>query len=89
MRPENIGVSTVDHNVDRVVGTRSRQLWETVKGRQEKKKDVIRDNPGTTGKDLSIRPEGGYRVMDSKERERKDDFRTFHNQKLAKLAGGG
>lgn len=86
MTPSNIGVSTVDHNVDRLAGRRSREQWAHVEERQAHKMDVLRQNPGSTGFDLSATPDGDYRVMGGEEREVKDNFRGFHNKKLAELA---
>lgn len=86
MTPSNIGVSSVDHNVDRLAGRRSRQQWEHVEERQAHKKGVLRQHPGATGFDLSATPDGDYRVMQSEERKVKDNFRQFHNKKLVELA---
>ena len=86
MTPSNIGVSTVDHNVDRLAGTRSRQQWENIEERQAHKMSVLRQHVGATGFDLSATPEGDYRVMGGEERQVKDNFRKSHNERLAKLA---
>lgn len=86
IEPENIGVSAIDHSVDRITGQRSRELWASIQGRQDEKMDVIRGNPGATGHDLSIIPEGGYRLMESRERKIKDYVREGHRRKLQELA---
>lgn len=86
MIPSNIGVSTIDHNVDRLAGSRSRKQWARIEERQAHKMGVLRQNPGSSGFDLSATRDGDYRVMNKKERQAKDNFRQFHNRKLAQLA---
>lgn len=85
MPTENIGVSSVDHNVDRVVGSRSRQQWEGIEDRHAHKRQILRSNPDATGHDLSRLPDGDYRVMDRRESKDKRRFLQSHNSRVAAL----
>lgn len=86
MPAANIGVSTIDHNIDRIAGQRAEQQWAGIEANQASKREILHSTPGATGKDLSRLPEGGYRVMDSNESTGKESIRTSHNNKLAELA---
>lgn len=86
MPTANIGVSTVDHSIDRIAGQRAEQMWAGIEDNQVVKREIIHQHPGASGKDLSRLPEGGYRIMQPKERHNKDSFRKAHNEKLAELA---
>lgn len=60
--PPNTGVSAYDHMVDRVIGKDAEQSWKAIDERNERKREVLRDNPETTAKDLSRTPDGDYEV---------------------------
>lgn len=85
MPTQNIGVSSVDHNVDRVVGARSHEQWEGIEERHSHKRQILRDHPGATGHDLSRLPDGDYRVMQRKETTDKRRFLQSHNARVAAL----
>ncbi len=80
--PENTGVSSVDHNSDRVLGEESRRAWTRVQGRYDKKRKILRDNPGAVGEDLTITPEGGYSLMSSEESQLKHSTREDSHSRL-------
>jgi putative FmdB family regulatory protein len=67
MAPPNTGTSD-DWNYDKVIGRDAARRWEGFAQRQDRKRQVLRDNPGTTGYDLSRNPDGSYRVMRPDER---------------------
>lgn len=67
MAPPNTGTSD-DYNVDKAIGRDAARRWEHIGQRIERKKQVIRDNPGSTGYDLSRKHDGTYRVMNANER---------------------
>lgn len=66
--PQNTGLSSLDGNYDRVIGTDAKQKWGTVRERQNDKRRFLASNPGATGHDLSKLPDGTYRVMAPEER---------------------
>lgn len=83
MPAENIGVSSVDHNIDRVAGTHSRKQWEGIEDRHAHKRQILRDNPDASGHDLSRLPDGDYRVMGKRESKDKRQFLKSHNARVA------
>lgn len=76
-RPQNTGVHSIDYNFDRVIGMDSEQKWRTIADRQKHKVGVIKDNPGSSGFDLSRTPDGDYRVMGSEERKKVEQGRAI------------
>jgi len=77
--PQNTGVSAYDYNVDRIVGADAAERWGTVEQRDSVKREVLRDAPGATKKDLSALPDGSYRVMATEEKKTTRNTRAFHN----------
>lgn len=67
MAPPNTGTSD-DYNFDKVIGRDAAKRWEGFAQRQDRKREVLRNNPGSTGYDLSRKPDGSYRVMGQQER---------------------
>lgn len=67
LAPPNTGTSD-DWNYDKVIGRDAARRWEHIGQRIERKRDVLRHNPGATGDDLSRNPDGSYRVMKPEER---------------------
>lgn len=94
-RPQNTGVHSIDYNADRVIGRDAEQKWKVIEGRQAHKRAVIKDNPGSTGFDLSRTHDGGYRVMRPEERRASESARQIHKKALDSIeasrtkAGGG
>lgn len=77
--PQNTGVSAYDYSVDRIVGADAADRWATVDKRNSVKREVLRDAPGATKKDLSVLPDGSYRVMEKEEKKTTRNTRAFHN----------
>ncbi len=75
-RPQNTGVYSIDYNFDRVIGMDSAQKWKAISERQNHKREVIKDNPGSTGFDLSRTHDGDYRVMGAEERKQVEQGRA-------------
>jgi len=72
MGPQNTGVSSWDHNADRVIGEDARKNWATAGERSKQKQDLLRSSPGKTGNDLARNLDGTYRIMGEKERQTSD-----------------
>lgn len=67
--PQNTGIHDLDTHIDRVIGQSAAQGREVIHDRHRTKQQVLDDNPGATGADLSRNPDGSYRVLPSKERD--------------------
>jgi putative FmdB family regulatory protein len=67
MSPPSTGTSD-DYNFDKVIGRDAARRWEHIGDRIDRKKQVIKENPGATGYDLSRNHDGSYRVMGQQER---------------------
>lgn len=78
MGPQDTGVASIDHDVDRVIGEDARQKWNGIRQRVKDKIQVIQSNPGSTGFDLSRQTDGTYRVMDPEERKAAELGRKVH-----------
>ena len=87
-RPQNTGVHAIDHSFDRVIGRDAEAKWKVIEDRQKHKRDVLKENPGATGHDLSRTSDGTYRVMPQAERTVKDTARQAGIQ-ATKSEGGG
>ena len=68
IRPQNTGVNSYDANVDRVIGDHAKTSYEHISKRHARKREILRDNPGVSGHDLSRTDEQDYRVMTKDER---------------------
>lgn len=77
--PQNTGVSSLDNDVDRVVGKDAEERWKVYDQRDALKRSILRSNPGKHSNDLSMLPDGRYRVMDPGEKKTKRNYRAFHN----------
>jgi len=67
--------------MDRVIGRDAEQRWKTIESRQARKRQIIRDNPGVSGWDLSRTPDGqDYRVMKPEERRAADAATSLHDK---------
>jgi len=88
--PPNTGTSD-DWNYDKAIGRDAARRWEHIGQRIERKKQVIRDNPGSTGYDLSRNHDGSYRVMSQQERSASEAGRAIgaEVQKAIKAEGKG
>ena len=63
MNPQNTGVSSFDHHVDRVVGKSADEGRAFQDHRASVKRAVLRSNPGATRQDLTELPDGTWDVM--------------------------
>ena len=68
LAPTNTGASSVDHEVDVMVGRDSAARLEEMMKRQDRKRGVMRANGLETGHRLSRLPDGDYFVMSEEER---------------------
>ncbi len=67
--PQNTGVASFDAHIDRVIGQHAKQGWEAEDKRREEKRRVLRQSPGAKSEDLSMNPDGTYRVRPKQEKE--------------------
>ena len=67
--PQNTGVSDYDMNVDRIIGSDATKGYAAIEERNERKLKVLRENPGAGSRDLSLNPDGTYRIMQKKEKQ--------------------
>ena len=75
--PSTTGMTGVDYNADRAIGSYSRLKWREIAARQRDKIGVIQAT-GASGFDLSRNPDGSYRVMTPEERSASERSRKFH-----------
>jgi putative FmdB family regulatory protein len=66
--PQNTGVSSFDLHVDRVVGQHAKQGWIVEEQRRAEKRRVLQNNPSAKSEDLSMNPDGTYRVRAQEEK---------------------
>ena len=76
LAPPNTGTSD-DYNFDKAIGRDAALRWEGISQRMDRKRDVINQNPGSTGYDLSRNSDGSYRVMSAQERAASETGRTI------------
>lgn len=76
--PQNTGVSAFDYNADRVIGAEAQKNWSVIEEREAHKREVLRET-GTSSQDLSLLPDGSYRVMGEQEKRSTRNTRAFHN----------
>jgi hypothetical protein len=76
MAPPSTGTSD-DWNYDKAIGRDAARRWEHIGQRIDRKRQVIADNPGSTGYDLSRNPDGSYRVMQPAERAQSEAGRAL------------
>jgi len=77
-RPQNTGVSGIDHDVDRIIGRDAELRLREVQKRQDYKKSVIARN-NTYGDYLTRLEDGDYAVMTETQRVAAKKAR-LHNQ---------
>ena len=65
--PQNTGIHSLDVHVDRVIGKSAEQGWAAEAARQQEKRRVLRATGAKTA-DLSLNPDGTYRVMTPEEK---------------------
>lgn len=84
--PQNTGLSAYDAHVDRVIGKSAAQGWAVQEKRVADKREVLRDNPGATGHDLSQNPDGSWKVLTPEERGFQDRALTINSKAMTALS---
>ena len=85
IRPQNTGVNSYDANVDRVIGDHAKSSYEHISKRHARKREIIRDNPGISGHDLSRTDDNDYRILNSSERQAAETARNLHNSAMGMI----
>lgn len=83
-RPQNTGASSVDHDIDVVIGRHAQQSLREYQARQDYKQRVITAN-GTTGDYLSRLDDGEYFVMSEQERVAAKKARLYNQEAMARI----
>jgi len=78
--PQNTGIVGLDAHIDRVIGQSAAQGREAIHERHRDKQQVLDNNPGATGHDLSKNLDGSYRVMKPEERAAHDRSQAIHGK---------
>ena len=91
-------MNSFDANVDRVIGDHAKTSYEHISKRHARKREILRDNPGVAGQDLSRTGEQDYRIMTKNERVAAETARNLngeamdmisrHKKKLKKTESG-
>lgn len=76
--PQNTGIQGLDAHIDRVIGQSAKQGRVIIDQRVREKKEILADNPGVTGHDLSKNPDGSYRILSPEERGVHDRSKAIH-----------
>lgn len=84
MAPPNTGTSH-DWNYDAVIGRAAEEGHKVIQERQTYKQGVLKQNPGSTGKDLSRTHDGDYRVMKPEERKASELGRATHRKAMTAI----
>ncbi len=85
IRPQNTGVNSYDANVDRVIGSHAKTSYEHISKRHERKREIIRDNPGISGHDLSRTDDNDYRILSPEQRSAAETARNLHNSAMGMI----
>ena len=80
--PQNTGVDSFDAHIDRVIGQSAEQGRKAHVARVDTKKELLRDNPGATGKDITKTSDGGFHLMSLEERNARDAALSINNQAM-------
>lgn len=83
-KPQNTGFSSVDHEVDRIIGRDAELRLREMQKRQDLKRSVIHKN-ATDGFHLSRQSDGDYRVMTDEEKVAAEKGRNLHLQASEKI----
>ena len=85
IRPQNTGVNSYDANVDRVIGDHAQTSYEQISKRHERKREIIRNNPGISGHDLSRTDDNDYRILNANERQAAETARNLHSSAMGMI----
>ena len=83
--PQNSGFSSIDANVDRVIGKDAEEKWKVVDDRNVGKREAIHRAEAQEGTKISRNPDGSYRVMDEVETEVSERVQLFNNVAMSLL----
>jgi hypothetical protein len=75
--PPNSGVTSVDQEIDRIIGQDAQEKWAVIDQREAHKREILRESPKHSNADLSMNPDGSFRVMDSQEKQSKNSMRVL------------
>ena len=84
-RPQNTGASSVDHDVDVVIGRSAQQNLREFQRRQDYKRRVIAANK-TSGDNLSRLDDGEYFVMTEQQRVAAKKARLMNQEAMRRIA---
>ena len=87
--PQNTGIHDLDTHIDRVIGQSAKQGWDAAEARVRDKREVLANNPGLTGHDLSRNPDGSYRVLTPEERAVHERSQAIHGAAMDWKMGRG
>jgi len=84
-RPQNTGVSGIDHDVDRIVGRDAELRLQEMQKRQDHKREVIHRH-NTSGDYLTRLENGDYAVMSEQERVAAKKGRLLNQEALHRIS---
>lgn len=84
-KPQNTGVSEIDHDVDRVIGADAEMRLYEMQRRQDRKRKII-DTNQTVGDYLTRTPDGDYAVMSETERVAAKKARLMNQDAMKRIS---
>lgn len=67
--PQNTGVSSIDHDFDRVIAEDSYKKWKIINKRNIQKHKLLGKKPNLDGENIQLMPDGEYVVVDNKKKK--------------------
>jgi len=80
--PQNTGVASIDHHIDRVIGKSAEMSWAAIESRNSDKREVMRDYQLDSKHAIGIDPEGHYRPITSQEIQASTVARNLNNKAM-------
>ncbi len=80
--PQNTGLASLDEHIDRVIGQSAAQGRMVHSQRVEVKRELLRDNPGATGYDITKLPDGSFDIMSEKDRKAHDKAKKINSMAM-------
>jgi hypothetical protein len=80
--PTNSGASSVDHDVDVIIGRDSQLRLQEMEKRQDRKRNIMRQNSLTSGHRLSRMDDGDYFVMSPEEEKAARTARNLNSKAM-------
>ena len=78
--PQNTGLSQLDANIDRAIGESARKGWEVHSLRRRDKVAILEAHPDKRKGDLSLMPDGSYRLLEPEEKAVADRAHAINSQ---------